>query len=83
MYFLGEQGVSRFDIVNYVSHGISRDEKPRELPSPDETDEELSDEDFQNALSAFAVNLNEQAIAGKIDPLIGRDVEKSRAQCRF
>ena len=78
VYFLGEQGVSRFDIVNYVSHGISRDEKPRELPSPDETDEELSDEDFQNALSAFAVNLNEQAIAGKIDPLIGRDVEVTR-----
>ena len=78
VYFLDEQGVSRFDIVNYVSHGISRDETPRELPSPDETDEELSDEDFQNALSAFAVNLNEQAIAGKIDPLIGRDLEVTR-----
>ena len=78
VYFLGEEGVSRFDIVNYVSHGISRDEKPRELPSPDEADEELSDEDFQSALSAFAVNLNEQAIAGKIDPLIGRDLEVTR-----
>ena len=78
VYFLGEQGVSRFDIVNYVSHGIGQDDGPRELPSPDETDEELSDEDFQNALSAFAVNLNEQAIAGKIDPLIGRDLEVRR-----
>ena len=80
VYFLGEQGVSRFDIVNYVSHGISqKGEQPRELPSPSESDdEEDSDEEYQSALSAFAVNLNEQAIAGKIDPLIGRAREIDR-----
>ncbi|MEK9784437.1 MAG: ATP-dependent Clp protease ATP-binding subunit ClpA [Gammaproteobacteria bacterium] len=78
VYFLGEEGVSRFDIVNYVSHGISQGDNRKELPPPGEQEEDESDEDFQSALSAFAVNLNEQAIAGKIDPLIGRDLEVTR-----
>ena len=80
VYFLGEEGVSRFDIVNYVSHGIAhRGDTPRELPSPSEQDDdEDSDEEYQSALAVFAVNLNEQAIAGKIDPLIGRSREIDR-----
>ena len=77
VFFLGEVGVTRFDIVSYVSHGVGQTDTPRELPSPDENDEE-SDDELQSALSAFAVNLNERAIAGKIDPLIGRDVEVGR-----
>ena len=81
VYFLGEAGVSRFDIVNYVSHGIAHTgDTPRELPSPREgdDDDENSDEEYQSALAVFAVNLNEQAIAGKIDPLIGRSREIDR-----
>ncbi len=81
VYFLGEAGVSRFDIVNYVSHGIAHTgDTPRELPSPREgdDDDEDSDEEYQSALAVFAVNLNEQAIAGKIDPLIGRSREIDR-----
>ncbi|MDP6029010.1 MAG: ATP-dependent Clp protease ATP-binding subunit ClpA [Arenicellales bacterium] len=80
VYFLGEEGVSRFDIVNYVSHGIAhKGDTPRELPSPSEQDDdEDSDEEYQSALAVFAVNLNEQAIAGKIDPLIGRSREIDR-----
>ena len=80
VYFLGEEGVSRFDIVNYVSHGIAhKGDMPRELPSPSEQDDdEDSDEEYQSALAVFAVNLNEQAIAGKIDPLIGRSREIDR-----
>ncbi len=80
VYFLGEEGVSRFDIVNYVSHGIAhKGDTPRELPSPSEQDDdEDSDEEYQSALAVFAVNLNEQAIAGKIDPLIGRSREVDR-----
>lgn len=78
VYFLGEEGVTRFDIVNYVSHGIGQTDSPRELPSPNDQDDEDGDDEFQSALSAFAVNLNEQAIAGKIDPLIGRDLEITR-----
>ncbi|NBT28187.1 MAG: ATP-dependent Clp protease ATP-binding subunit ClpA [Gammaproteobacteria bacterium] len=78
VYFLGEEGVSRFDVVNYVSHGISQAEVRKELPSPEEGEEDDTEDEFQSALSAFAVNLNEQAIAGKIDPLIGRDLEVTR-----
>ena len=81
VYFLGEEGVSRFDVVNYVSHGIAHTgDTPRELPSPREgdDDDEDSDEEYQSALAVFAVNLNEQAIAGKIDPLIGRSREIDR-----
>ena len=80
VYFLGEEGVSRFDIVNYVSHGIAhKGDTPRELPSPSEQDDdEDSDEEYQSALAVFAVNLNEQAIAGRIDPLIGRSREIDR-----
>ena len=82
VYFLSEEGVSRFDIVNYVSHGIAHTgDTPRELPSPREQgddDDEDSDEEYQSALAVFAVNLNEQAIAGKIDPLIGRSREIDR-----
>ncbi|MEO1848371.1 MAG: Clp protease N-terminal domain-containing protein, partial [Pseudomonadota bacterium] len=82
VYFLSEEGVSRFDIVNYVSHGIAHTgDTPRELPSPHEQgddDDEDSDEEYQSALAVFAVNLNEQAIAGKIDPLIGRSREIDR-----
>ncbi len=78
VYFLGEEGVSRFDVVNYVSHGISQAEVRKELPSPEEGEEDDAEDEFQSALSAFAVNLNEQAIAGKIDPLIGRDLEVTR-----
>ena len=78
VYFLGEEGVSRFEVVNYVSHGISQAEVRKELPSPEEGEEDDTEDEFQSALSAFAVNLNEQAIAGKIDPLIGRDLEVTR-----
>ena len=83
-YFLSEDGVTRFDVVNYVSHGITKsgNENPW-LSAPAQNgegqgDDDADDEEHQSALAVFAVNLNEQAMAGKIDPLIGRANEVER-----
>jgi ATP-dependent Clp protease ATP-binding subunit ClpA len=78
VYFLHKQNISRFDVVNYVSHGISKvpGEGQNELPAQEESEEGASAE--RSPLDVFCVNLNEQARVGKIDPLIGRDREVER-----
>lgn len=79
VYFLHKQNISRFDVVNYISHGISKvpGDNPNELPAPEDA-EEGAPATERSPLDAFTVNLNEQARAGKIDPLIGRDAEVER-----
>ena len=83
VYLLEEQGITRFDLVNYVSHGVSKVGGGEDEPaiSHDE-DEEHDDEERPakrtNPLEAFTVNLVEKASQGKIDPLIGRDDEIER-----
>ncbi|WP_299198851.1 ATP-dependent Clp protease ATP-binding subunit ClpA [uncultured Amphritea sp.] len=79
VYVLNQQGIERIDVVNYISHGISRveenDSRPSEeglLDSDNATDKEKS------PLANFSVNLNEQAMSGRIDPLVGRDAEVER-----
>ncbi len=77
VYFLHEQGIHRYDVVRYVSHGIgkSNTEKSDNLfDSAADKDEE----DDRNALSIYAQNLNERAHQGKVDPLIGRIQEIER-----
>jgi ATP-dependent Clp protease ATP-binding subunit ClpA len=76
---LNEAGVTRYDVVNFVSHGVAKDgEDEMSEPSPGtEEEEEASPE--KDALSRFAVNLNERAKAGDIEPLVGRDKEIRRA----
>jgi ATP-dependent Clp protease ATP-binding subunit ClpA len=81
VYFLKQQNIARIDVVNYIAHGISKilgsDGEP-EGPAA-EGDEELGGEgQQQSALEAFATNLNDQARAGRIDPLVGRDAELER-----
>lgn len=78
VYFLHKQNISRFDVVNYVSHGISKvpGESQNELPAQEEGEDSPAAE--RSPLDVFCVNLNEQARAGKIDPLIGRDREVER-----
>ena len=78
VYFLHKQNISRFDIVNFVSHGISKvpGESQNELPAQEESEESASAE--RSPLDVFCINLNEQARAGKIDPLIGRSREVER-----
>ena len=80
VFLLGRQEVSRLDVVNYISHGMSKvaDEKaeaPREEAAAESGDR---DADGAGALDKYATNLNRMAELGKIDPLIGRQLELER-----
>ena len=79
VYFLHKQNISRFDVVNFISHGISKvpGENQPELPAPEESEEGVAAPE-RSPLDIFTVNLNERARAGKIDPLIGRNNEVER-----
>ncbi|MCA9640255.1 MAG: AAA family ATPase, partial [Myxococcales bacterium] len=77
---LEEHGVTRYDVVNYISHGVARDgedDEEREVPTADDEDEDGGSQG--KALDKFAVNLTEKAKEGEIEPLIGRDKEIRRA----
>src|SRR5512139_501569 len=78
VYFLSQQGVTRLDIVNYISHGITKTPQSEPSPRSDEPGETSVDAPATSPLDSFAQNLNAQALAGKIDPLIGRDQELER-----
>ncbi len=77
VFFLTQQGVSRLDIVNFISHGITKSPQGEPAARPDEAVESTG-ETAASPLDSFAQNLNVQALAGKIDPLIGRDLELER-----
>ncbi|WP_091770954.1 ATP-dependent Clp protease ATP-binding subunit ClpA [Maricaulis salignorans] len=77
-YFLAERDMTRYDAVNFISHGIGRKPGATEqkvVRGVEEPEEKRKDGD---ALTAYCVNLNEKAKAGKVDPLIGRDAEVER-----
>ena len=78
VYFLTQQGVTRLDIVNFISHGITKTPQSEPAPRSDEPAEASPDSPAASPLDSFAQNLNTQALAGKIDPLIGRDQELER-----
>ncbi len=78
VYFLGQQGVSRLDIVNFISHGITKMPQSEPAPRSDEPVESNAEAPATSPLDSFAQNLNTQALAGKIDPLIGREHELER-----
>ena len=82
VFFLQEQEMTRFDAVNYISHGIAKSPSRSETRRAQGTDEEGSSEKNQkrnhDALDAYCVNLNKKAKTGKIDPLIGRESEVDR-----
>ena len=78
VYLLEEQGITRFDVVNYVSHGISKTAAEEPAQTEEEHGEEEKPGKRQNPLKAFAVDLVEKARQGNIDPLIGRDDEIER-----
>jgi len=76
VYLLRSQGITKLDVLNYISHGISKDSQPHHEPafvSPDDDSAPSGD-----PLKSFAVNLNERAAKGEIDPLIGRGPELER-----
>ncbi|TAK49194.1 MAG: ATP-dependent Clp protease ATP-binding subunit ClpA [Xanthobacteraceae bacterium] len=83
-FFLQEQDMTRYDAVNYISHGIAKragSSESRPVRGVDEETESKTSEDTKkkgDALDAYCVNLNKKAREGKIDPLIGRSAEISR-----
>src|SRR6266436_1577731 len=82
VYFLQEQDMTRFDAVNYISHGIAKAPGRSETRRVQGADEEERSEKGQkrghDALDSYCVNLNKKAKSGKIDPLIGRESEVDR-----
>src|SRR3978361_1915985 len=83
-YFLQEQDMTRYDAVNYISHGIAKrpgmSESRPVRGADDDTDAKSGDGTKKkgDALEAYCINLNKKAREGKIDPLIGREAEISR-----
>ena len=78
VYFLNKQNITRLDVVNYISHGISKIYEQPEEHIENTEERETADSTAKQPLETFAVNLNEQAAQGKIDPLIGRRAEVQR-----
>ncbi|CAA7613055.1 ATPase and specificity subunit of ClpA-ClpP ATP-dependent serine protease, chaperone activity [Candidatus Terasakiella magnetica] len=82
VYFLQMQDMTRLDAVNYISHGVAKAPGRHQTRTIHGADEEASPEKVvkkgQDALNAYCVNLNKKALAGKIDPLIGREAEIER-----
>ena len=84
-YFLQEQDMTRYDAVNYISHGIAKRpgvSEARPVRGVDEETETKGNEDSKKkgeALDTYCVNLNKKARDGKIDPVIGRNAEINRA----
>ncbi len=81
-YFLQEQDMTRYDAVNYISHGIAKRPGMTDTRSPRGAEEDDDDEQIikegSEGLDAYCANLNVKAQAGKIDPLIGREAEVER-----
>lgn len=81
VYYLHQQGISRLDVVNFISHGITKQRSPQQPPEPREGSDVESEEAASGpggALENYTQNLNQQARDGKIDPLIGREHELER-----
>src|SRR5207249_7003368 len=80
VYFLHQQGVTRLDVVNYISHGITKTPASKEAKGGGDAEQEAAGEEQQSggALETYTLNLNAQALVGKIDPLIGREREIER-----
>ncbi|MBD2859252.1 ATP-dependent Clp protease ATP-binding subunit ClpA [Spongiibacter sp. KMU-158] len=79
VYFLKSQNVSRLDVVNYITHGISKVSGHEGIESDQQSEQEQENADpEQKPLENFTTNLNTEAKAGRIDPLIGRADEVER-----
>src|SRR5919206_5336462 len=77
VYFLHQKGVTRLDVVNYISHGISKVPQAQQA-KPESESETEHEAQPGGALENYTLNLNALALSGKIDPLIGRDKELER-----
>ncbi len=77
VHFLTQRNINRLDVVNHIVHGINKEPRTSPTPPTEETatEQQASEE---SALKHYTVDLNAEALAGKIDPLIGRDAELER-----
>ncbi len=79
VYYLHQQGVTRLDVVNFISHGVRKDQQSESQKAPEGVEENSSEgQQKESALDQFTQNLNKLAAEGKIDPLIGREAEVER-----
>src|SRR5215469_16045692 len=93
IFFLQEQGVTRFDVINFISHGVSKAGDDEDIDAGGAEEEEGASDDAHadggeegerklspsKALNTYAINLAKRAAEGKIDPLVGRKRELERA----
>ena len=80
VYYLQQQGVTRLDVVNFLSHGITKQPQVESaaVQKEQQTNGEEQGESRQSPLDQYATDLNAAALAGRIDPLIGREHEVER-----
>ena len=79
VYYLHQQGVTRLDVVNFISHGVRKDQQSEPQKASEGVDEAQAEApQKESALDQFTQNLNKLAAEGKIDPLIGREFEVER-----
>lgn len=77
VHFLTQRNINRLDVVNHIVHGINKEAQPAATPSQAETATEQATSD-EGVLKNYTIDLNAEALAGKIDPLIGREPELER-----
>lgn len=79
VYFLKKENVTRLDVINYISHGVNKLDENEDSEISPMQEEDLSQESSpRSPLESYAINLNQQAKIGKIDPLVGREAEIER-----
>ena len=81
VYYLHQQGITRLDVVNYISHGITKQPPEKEKAGADKAENQEAEQESdgkQSPLEQYTQNLNKSAAEGKIDPLIGRALELER-----
>ncbi len=79
VYYLHQQGVTRLDVVNFISHGVRKDQQSDAQKAPEGAEDgQPEGQQKESPLDQFTQNLNKLAQEGKIDPLIGREAEVER-----
>jgi ATP-dependent Clp protease ATP-binding subunit ClpA len=79
VYYLHQQGITRLDVVNFISHGVRKDQQSEPQKASEGVEEGATEtQQKESALDQFTQNLNKLAAEGKIDPLIGREAEVER-----
>lgn len=78
VYYLHQQGITRLDVVNFIAHGIAKNGNAPQQPKPEGQEEQEQGATQGSVLESYTQNLNQMALRGKIDPLIGREPELER-----